>query len=651
VTDKTFSQQLEEEIAALQREMQQGPTGNADTPKDFNPDDLFGDFQELRKMVVENAGKEDARARQEVHREREAAGNKFKPQDDDTVKRKRREARDRSRQLAKDEQLEHIAVLDMETDPFDTDNREIILPFTACLYSETFKPIFIWEENYTVFVEKLCAAIEGLPGRYIIYAHNGGRFDFMFLMHKLRGNIAFKGRGIMSAQLGRHELRDSYHLIPEKLAAYKKDKFDYKNMSKKLRNNFKQTILDYLLSDCEYLYDIVKTFLQNYGIKISIGQAAMSLLKKEYPECQNISESEDKFYREWFFGGRVECFAGRGEWQGEYKLYDVNSMYPFVMAQMTHPIGKEYIVRNKGDIRENTCFIDLTCYSAGAFPLRNEDGGTHFPHQFGRFKVTVHEYKAALDLKLIKNVQIHYVVDNQRMTKFDRFILPIYLGRLETKKKLKRLERDGKQNSDEYFETKKDDIFLKLLMNNAYGKFAQNPRNFKEYHLTDWDGKPDEPGWGEFPHTQCEQYAIWCRPQTTLRFNNVGTSASITGAARSVLLRAAHNSTGLLYCDTDSLICKSLSNVLIHPEQLGAWDLEAEISSIMIAGKKLYAYETAKQEKRIKSKGTKGITWEQMQEVVNGAEIIVPAFAPTLTRDGAQRYIDRTVRATTKRKI
>ena len=61
------------------------------------------------------------------------------------------------------------------------------------------------------------------------------------------------------------------------------------------------------------------------------------------------------------------------------------------------------------------------------------------------------------------------------MISFDKFVLPLYDRRLETKAELGRMKKLGQSDTAEYIEVKKDDIFLKLLLNNGYGKFAQNP--------------------------------------------------------------------------------------------------------------------------------------------------------------------------------
>jgi hypothetical protein len=169
--------------------------------------------------------------------------------------------------------------------------------------------------------------------------------------------------------------------------------------------------------------------------------------------------------------------------------------------------------------------------------------------------------------------------------------------------------------------------------------------------LTDPDKAPDvaRETWGTFPDTQNSDFAIWSRPTMKVNFENVGTAASITGAARAQLLEAMHNALDPVYCDTDSLICRELKTVELHPTNLGAWDCEAEIDEIIICGKKLYAYRGEKiKGEKIKSKGTSGVTWKDMEFILNGGELLVPAKAPTLTKSGSQAYIDRKIKATAK---
>jgi hypothetical protein len=576
---------------------------------------------------------------------------------------------DRMRAGKRSDRKRCIAVLDMETDPFDDTTKSPIFPFVCELYSDQFGSIVIWEDNLELFVTKVYAAIESLPDAYTIYAHNGGKFDFLFLVSKLRGDIKFKGRAIMVAKIGNHELRDSLHILPEKLAAWKKDTFDYNLLRKDKRHKNREKILAYLHSDCVYLFDIVKSFIQEFGLKLSIGQAAFSELKKSY-KVEHISEQSDDFLRRYFFGGRVECLAGRGlfdtDWRGHnYKLFDVNSMYPSVMANHAHPIGRDYGWR-RGDISEQTVFVDIRCKANGAFVFRNDD---QFNAEVGtgyqRYFTTIWEYNVATKYGLLDDAEIIGVVDFRERTDFRKTVLPLYERKEKVSEAMALLKALGKETSTEFEEYHKQRLFLKYLLNNIFGKFAQNPRNFKEYYYTDVGCAPPKE-WMEFleemnddlrhkfsfPMERTDDFLVWAKPSPGRRYNNVATAASITGAARAVLLEAIQNSVDPIYCDTDSLICKSLSDVEIHKSKLGAWDLEAEFDRVIIAGKKTYACEVRgyadDHEKRIKvrAKGGSGLKWADFERMLNDETIENVNKAPTITKAGHQHYLLRRIKAT-----
>lgn len=538
---------------------------------------------------------------------------------------------------------ENIAVLDMETDPFNNSDQEIIYPFCACLYSHHFDPVIIWNENHDEFIQEVFEAIQKLPEKYTIYAHNGGKFDWMFLVHRLRGKVQFKGRGIMSAKIGGHELRDSFHIIPEKLAIYHKEEFDYTKMHRGKRNKYKDEIIKYLISDCEYLLEIVQAFVDKFGMKLSIGQAAMFEIKKNY-DVKKIGENTDKSLREYFFGGRVECLQGRGLFKGDYKTYDVNSMYPYVMANFLHPIGCDYIKRRRGGISKNTVFLEIRCRNFGAFVRRNKNNETSALEKYGIFKTTIWEFETACDLNLIDNVEILSVIDCNERENFSKFVNPLYDQRQKTKAILKSTEKYTKK----YFETKREDLFLKLLLNNGFGKFAQNPRKYKDSYITDAESEPPD-GYEDYPipFFDCPIYQIWQKPSKIRRYNNVGTAASITGAARALLMRGINFAENPIYCDTDSIICKKLHGFDLDPIKLGSWDIEDEYSQVIICGKKLYAGKLAENNNdKIRAKGVSGLVWGDFEKMLNDESIEWTSPAPTLTKTGKQFYLTRNIRAT-----
>ena len=80
---------------------------------------------------------------------------------------------------------------------------------------------------------------------------------------------------------------------------------------------------------------------------------------------------------------------------------------------------------------------------------------------------------------------------------------------------------------------------------------------------------------------------------------------------------------------------------------VSAWDLEKEISELIVCGKKLYAYKTKDgQETIVRSKGTAGLGWNDMLGLLNNETRFIRNFGATLTKRRDQYYIGRTIRRT-----
>lgn len=542
-----------------------------------------------------------------------------------------------------------IGVLDLETEPFDNENMTEIQPFLAVLYlGEDMPPIVIWDEDYRRLMERVRDVIADLPDRYIIYAHNGGRFDFLFLLRELRGEVMFKGRALMSARIGAHELRDSFHIIPEALKnANRKMEIDYALFKKGRRHAYQREITEYCIDDCKSLYEIVTLFKDQFGTPLTIGQAAMAQIKKRY-SYDKLSPSTDKFFRNWFFGGRVECLKTGIYDPTKYFLYDVNSMYPYVMSKYPHPITSEFTINDR--LRSNTLFLTLECTNRGALVARAPDGSLTTQIKHGIFNTTIWEYEVARKHGLIDDVRIIRGIEFPRFTDFSEFVEPIYARRQINKEAQKRAEAEGDILRARMLA--RDVLFDKLLLNNGYGKFAQNPERFKTHYITDPMERPEDgDGWGEMPAVENDVYWVWEKPSDERNYNNVATAASITGAARSVLLDALASASDPVYCDTDSIICKRLDDDQpLDPYVLGAWDIEAPISAFIGNGKKLYAYKRADKDAPnnvvVKAKGMNGVTWEDMIAIANDATLTKRMKAPTINKDGSQHYLERKLKKT-----
>ena len=485
------------------------------------------------------------------------------------------------------EKRKRIAVLDLETDPFEYN--VIPKPFVSGLYDGD-KFVYYWGPDC---IARMVAYLESRSEPLIIFAHNGGKFDWLyFLEHLPAGDMRIVNGRIIQARLGEHTLRDSFAIMPFPLADYKKDEIDYQKLHRDVREKNKDEIMHYLRGDLVYLHELVVAFFDEFGDKLTIGSAALKQLQRFHKFNRGGESFDAKFRKDFYFGGRNQVFQA-GIIRKHVKIYDVNSMYPDVMRRYLHPIGNMSILSTRID--RNTCFVVASGKNYGAFPVRTKEGSLDFTVTEGRFCTTIHEFQAAEDTGTFKCSKIHKTFGFDDRITFAEFIEHFYGARLA-----------AKLNEDLIHA-----LFYKFVLNSSYGKFAQNPKNFYEWRITSGDTVLDEvcPKCIELeaPNPACDycggngwkwtigaedengKYIIWKAPLLRHNYYNITTGASITGAARSVLLRGIANATNPMYCDTDSIICEDLSGVPINDNELGAWKLEAEGTLAAICGKKLYA--------------------------------------------------------------
>lgn len=452
-----------------------------------------------------------------------------------------------------------IAIWDCETDPFKFGR----VPVPFCWGFKTAeKYIKYWGDDcIKVFAEML----EDFSNRgedYLILAHNGGKFDFLFIIEHLSGAIRIVNGRILEASMFGHKLRDSYGIlpIPLKLSGGKKE-IDYRLMERDVRENHKDEILEYLEADCNSLFDMVVAFYDMFGDALTIGGAAMREFKKFHKFDQG-GESFDAHFRKFYYGGRCQCFE-TGIIDANIKWFDLNSAYPKAMRDEKHPVSIGHSVSNK--ISERTNFVCWSGDNFNAVPVRTKSG-LDFTTKSGKYFTTIHEFIAGLETGTIAPKKIHHAIDFHKSMNFFEYVDFYYNKRLAT-----------------------DDVFLKifykLMLNTPYGKFAQNPERFCDCLILPW-GEIAPVGYiMEYRH---DQYAIWSIPTERKTYFNVATAASITGATRAMLLRGLAHSTRPIYCDTDSIACTDFDGYQ-HAKELGAWKLETEGTQIAIGGKKLYA--------------------------------------------------------------
>src|SRR5579871_413616 len=192
---------------------------------------------------------------------------------------------------------------------------------------------------------------------YVFYAHNGGKFDFLFLLEDIFNKSSWKtgvwekNGGILALtienQTTKFTIADSYAILAQsqlKLSQsfnvkHSKVAFDFEKEVVSIRN---KKLMKRLEFDCKGLYEIIgKFFSSDYIInpKLTIGSQALDTYIHKFstftPVRLNIKH-EEAIRENFYSGGRVEVYKGYGK---NIHCYDVNSLFPFVMLNEM-PVGE-----------------------------------------------------------------------------------------------------------------------------------------------------------------------------------------------------------------------------------------------------------------------------------------------------------------------
>lgn len=501
----------------------------------------------------------------------------------------------------------------------------------------------------------------------IVYAHNGGKFDWFFLLGELvpyQPLMVINGR-LAKFTIGKAEFRDSFNIMPMPLSAVQKTEIDYAKFEADAREQHMPEIREYLRDDCVYLHGMLTAFVEEFGLHLT--QAGASVKAWERISDVKAPVTSAEFYAElapYYYGGRVQCFHA-GEYKKQFKIVDINSAYPYAMMQ-EHPAGDSILTLPYLPARDDEIsrtFITLTADALGAFPLRANDKSLVFPDDglSREFHITGWEYLAARDTGCLRNSRVSAVKSLPEQIEFSTYLDHFYAMKTDSK-------RAGFKNGAWVDMAQKARYeFSKRFLNSLYGKMGANPEHYEEFTVVKpqhIDAAEQEDGYGFV----CEMgsLALVSKPlsEDRQRFYNVAIAASVTGFVRAYLWRAVvtcrEAGGAVLYCDTDCLWTTATGDLKLHPDDLGAWDVEAECDYGAIAGKKMYAAQTLKVYPKLDEHGrphpkagqrvwktaSKGVRLEREQivKVAKGKEIVYSPIAPTFSLKRGIQFTPRTIR-------
>lgn len=564
-------------------------------------------------------------------------------------------------------------VLDLESKRDFTQEAGFTRPFMCGVYDGLHYYAFFdrepatsldWEEHYFReggCVDRMMRFIlrKQYRGKHI-YAHNAGRFDYLFilpwLMH-LGTKLGFEfsvipvassiqvldvWRASSSERARRKSLWrfvDSLKLIPTSLdKAAKgfglagKDKSALKEDLNTPETDRKAWIA-YNRVDCVQLFRVLERF-HHYVENVLLGEVgitapatSMKIFRRRFLK-DAIPRSIDThaFIRESYKGGRTENYIRKG--QGLY-YFDINSSYP---AAMLHdmPAGEATWWEGEPEafIRDGYigfCEVDVWVPpSLNIPPLPLTKGKLIFP--VGKLTGTWEWSELQLALEVgCEIVRWGKSVWYPGKPIFREFVVELYKYR-------------DKSRAD--YDPGLDDV-VKIMLNSLYGKFGMKTLRKKIYLATDPElpdnavpanGDPECPVW----YAETESDAPYVMPQVSARVTSLGRQRLYRG-----VLEVQKAGGDVYYSDTDSIITDvripTSTELGAFKDELPAWGGKLEGEFI---APKLYAL-TAPGFEKVKAKGieNKLKTLENFHRLARGERLEMQRLEKvgTLAQAGFQR--------------
>lgn len=341
------------------------------------------------------------------------------------------------------------------------------------------------------------------------------------------------------------------------------------------------------------------------GIKRTVKDAYRKLgiqYMRQHPEVE-------AFCRQAYYGGISYVNPDIQEREvGAGVVYDVNSLYPYVMREYPYPVY--WPVKIDG-------YMDLDgCLWIAEFNVRAE----HIPGALPTLRVgkswvdTYYEGRVTLTSIDFEMMLENYIVDYEFIRGYkwrhsDPDLFREFVTYWGTRKEH---DKGGKRQID------------KLMMNSGYGKFGMNP--LRRHKIMSFSLSSDciALANSDYEYTDC---------------NNVAIAAFITAYARRELHRGVNASKGFCYCDTDSLHLATIDGTppsfggAVDPVKLGCWKRESEFIRAKYLRQKTYIEEHEDGTLEVKACGMPDsikrlITWDNFRVGATFPGKLVPIIRP-----------------------
>jgi hypothetical protein len=468
----------------------------------------------------------------------------------------------------------------------------------------------------------------------IIYFHNFGRFDSVFILKNLVTEKNYKitkiierNNIIYEIKINNIRFRDSRLMIPLSLKEIgntfceknKKNEFNYGDITEIYKKN-PELIIDQCENDCKVLQEgflkfrseIKSQFDIDIEEQLTIPSLSLKIFKKNYYDINNTPISInpydfDEFIRESYFGGISEVYKPHLKDQGY--CYDANSLYPFIMMKEKFPVGEpKFVSASEIDLNNFIGFIKCHVINENEnntlLPYRDPVRGLICPA--GRW-TGVYYHK-----EIKKAIELGYEIEMIKGVKYEKedyifsdFVSNLYELRMKNKNNLK-------------------GFICKLIMNSLYGRFGMKIFiertkfiTYKElvkmkenylfvnfYPLLEADNPEDDlfvVTLRRNSQNNKENFALSVDTETAVQI-----ASAITSCARLYMysFKNIENNT-CYYSDTDSIFLEKKLDEKHVGNELGKFKLEYEFKNGYFVAPKVYQIEFFNGERKTVFKGMK----------------------------------------------
>lgn len=311
----------------------------------------------------------------------------------------------------------------------------------------------------------------------------------------------------------------------------------------------------------------------------------------DHPIYIHRDETVAALERAAYIGGRTEAFQIGEQTGGPFLCYDVNSMYPFVMATEHYPYQ---LIDYRDDIDPEKLAEFVRLYSVVAEVLLDTDEPAYGVIRNGKVIFPVGRFVAYLTTPGVNYAIDHgHLVDVKRASfyrsapLFKRYVTEFYA-----------LKEQFKRDNDPVNTT-----MVKIFLNSLYGKFGQ------KYTETVYEPCFDAPSYMRLTD---HDFVDGSTQTTTYLMNTKVTELGETDGKQSFTAIAAHvteyarlhlwsiirtaGRDNVLYCDTDSIYVRAdavgVDRLQLDDYVLGALSLDGEYETLAIYGAKDYRADT-----------------------------------------------------------